>query len=353
MKRISAAFRRYNANSRDTNSSDCVKRALCVAYRLDYDEVSNELNRIKRNLDYSCFNIPPVFNAFIRNHGCISQGTNSDFGLPSMTTVDDFCKAYPEGTFILLVRRPGSNRSTHMVCIVDGDYWDSWDCSKWEIDNIYQISRSISSKQVDFSINDALPEIEEFIQTCLDRYHKKMPWAIFNLSDFYHSDKYTVKQSLSCSFDESVIADLGYCRWYEPSYTYTIKLNPRQSLDTNLATIKEKLRVRLREWTYSVRKEIEDERTLKHTDINKEFRGTTSLLMKLPEWCRSLVTDIRDYGESAKDCYDRIQMDMEALPEDPRYGSDPIVSFYASSFPELKRQIQNYKYDFSRVNYDY
>lgn len=294
-----------------------------------------------------------MFEEFIHNHGCIRQGQPTDFKLGSPNNVDYFCKQYTKGVFLLSVGKPSTNRPTHLVCVVNGDFWDSWDCSSWEIYDIYQVSKSDDSEYLNSSIDAILPELEEFINNCLDKYHKKMPWAIFNLSDFYHSDEYTVQQILSCSFDESVIADLSYCKWYEPSYTYTIKLNPRQSLDTNLATIKEKLRVRLREWTYSVRKEIEDERALKHTEINKDFSGTTSLLMKLPEWCRSLVTYIVDYGQSARDCYDRIRMDMEALPEDPRYSSDPIVSFYAESFPELKKQIQDYKDNFYRFNYDY
>ena len=49
MKILAAILKRYNANTRDSNVGDCVKRSLSVAFRTDYDEVSRELNRIKRD----------------------------------------------------------------------------------------------------------------------------------------------------------------------------------------------------------------------------------------------------------------------------------------------------------------
>ena len=58
MKILAAILKRYNANTRDSNVGDCVKRSLSVAFRTDYDEVSRELNRIKRDIGGIVFNKP-------------------------------------------------------------------------------------------------------------------------------------------------------------------------------------------------------------------------------------------------------------------------------------------------------
>ena len=48
MKRYisSADYVNYNANSRGNNVGDCVKRALSMAFDMDYNQTSKELNEL-------------------------------------------------------------------------------------------------------------------------------------------------------------------------------------------------------------------------------------------------------------------------------------------------------------------
>ena len=39
---------------------------------------------------------------------------------PTCTTVRKFCEMYPFGTYII-------GTGSHAVCVIDGDYYDSWD----------------------------------------------------------------------------------------------------------------------------------------------------------------------------------------------------------------------------------
>ena len=39
---------------------------------------------------------------------------------PVCYTVEDFCREYPEGTYILAT-------GTHVVTVIDGDYYDTWE----------------------------------------------------------------------------------------------------------------------------------------------------------------------------------------------------------------------------------
>ena len=48
---------------------------------------------------------------------------------PDCYTVEDFCKDHPKGTFVVRV-------NDHVLTVVDGDIYDSWDSSK-EIPSYY------------------------------------------------------------------------------------------------------------------------------------------------------------------------------------------------------------------------
>ena len=52
---------KYNANSKDNDTGDCVKRSLSLAYNIDYDQVKRELNKIRRDTGAPYWNIPKVF----------------------------------------------------------------------------------------------------------------------------------------------------------------------------------------------------------------------------------------------------------------------------------------------------
>ena len=67
--KILADLKYYNANTRDARVGDCVKRALAVAFRMDYDKVSAELNAIKRSMNRSQYNVRPVFGKFLSTRG--------------------------------------------------------------------------------------------------------------------------------------------------------------------------------------------------------------------------------------------------------------------------------------------
>ena len=75
MKRIDAAFKRYNINAQDKSVGDCVKRALAYAFGMDYNEVGRELNKIKRDIGGTAFNTTRVFTKFLKDHGAVKLNT--------------------------------------------------------------------------------------------------------------------------------------------------------------------------------------------------------------------------------------------------------------------------------------
>lgn len=103
MKILAAILKRYNANTRDSNVGDCVKRSLSVAFRMDYDEVSRELNRIKRDIGANAFNNLRVVDQFLGRRNTTAWTTIQAGERP---TVEVFADEHSIGTFLLLSGDP-------------------------------------------------------------------------------------------------------------------------------------------------------------------------------------------------------------------------------------------------------
>lgn len=349
--RILAGFKQYNANSRDANVGDCVKRSLAIAYGLDYDEVTNSLNAIKRAKHLDKFNVPSVFDEFIRRHGVVRVVSWEDMGLgDDPITVSGFCDMFDTGVYILLCGKT-PRRSTHMVAVLNGDFWDSWDCSSYYVSTVYEISSDADIQIEEVYIDDIADEVTSYIQAKLSTANTKMPWASFEYLEPDIVDPYSLQQTISCILDPDQLTVLRYARYYTPSYTYTIKINPRKSLEENVAILKAKLWTRVREWAYSVRKEVEADVIGETTARHPEFRGDASLLAKLPEWCRGLVTYIDGNGDPEYD--ERLTVVIEALADDPLRTREPRVEFRANNITDIRRYLQLYYDKFYRQGIDY
>ena len=108
---------RTNPNPKNKHVSDCVIRAICIAFNESWYYIYDELCKVGRE---DC-NVPSddsVWGHYLLMRGC------KPFLLPKMcprcTTISEFCKFYPTGTYII-------GTGGHAVAIIDGDYYDSWD----------------------------------------------------------------------------------------------------------------------------------------------------------------------------------------------------------------------------------
>ena len=300
-------------------------------------------------MDKEVWNIPIVYRVFIRRHGCIStkrtpiiDDNTGEIIIGTDTTVEEFSNICNTGTYLLEVGPKGSSRSNHLVCVIDGDYYDSWDCSNNIVYNVYTVSADSSPSPSLPGISDIKDELIEFVRSCLDKYNIKMPWATFQLLKPYQPDDYTYQQVVRCKLDAVQLEEVGYGDFYAPTYKYTVKLNPRQDLETNLSKIKEKLRVRLREWAYSVRVDIEADLAACRLETRPDFYGDTRLLLKLPEWCRPLVSSVEDEGERASQYSDRYILYMSPLPDDPYHDQSEELRFIARTLTELRNELKLY-----------
>ena len=106
-----------NPNPCRREEPDCVVRAICLATGRRWHEVHDELCRLSSE---RC-TMPSVnwlWELCLRKHG-YEKFLLPDV-CPSCVTIREFCRRYPEGTYIV-------GTGTHLVCIKDGDWLDTWD----------------------------------------------------------------------------------------------------------------------------------------------------------------------------------------------------------------------------------
>jgi hypothetical protein len=110
-------FIQTNLNPLGTHTSDCVVRALAIAQNQSWEKTYLELciQGFKMG-DWGNANI--VWSSYLRDRGFkryIIPNT-----CPNCFTVKNFCEDYPHGIYILAT-------GTHVVTVIDGDYYDLWD----------------------------------------------------------------------------------------------------------------------------------------------------------------------------------------------------------------------------------
>lgn len=289
MREIDAGFVMYNANDKQQNVGDCVARSISFATGQDYNIILHKLQQLARNLGYDSYRNTCVFKAMM-NILRLREQKVADMAID----VASFCEDHPEGTYLLLVGKKAGDPS-HAVCINNGDVYDSWDSQKQLIASYWQVSSSGNTIQINPEDIDRLQsDLDPVISKVISQSSKKMPYAeiSYNFLDSKQVD-YGVRFTVFCStaFDDS--------RMFVYSDTYrkylVAKLNPLKSYQDQKSQVMERARVQLREWLYSIRKEIEDAQNYYDATMNKDFIGNKSLLAKLPKEFQKYVIDIYNH----------------------------------------------------------
>lgn len=108
---------RYNPNPTCKRVGDCTVRAITKALDQDWESTYTALA-----LEGFLLNDMPsanhVWGAYLRHKGYVRRILPDE--CPDCYTVADFCADHPSGTYILAL-------SGHVVCVCDGDWYDSWD----------------------------------------------------------------------------------------------------------------------------------------------------------------------------------------------------------------------------------
>ena len=111
------AFVFYNLNPDDLRVGDCVVRAISKVEEMDWYDTYIEITT--QGMEMS--DMPDsnrVWMAYLKDIGYkITLLPNE---CPNCYTIEDFSKDHPKGKFLVAT-------GSHIVPIVDGDYYDTWD----------------------------------------------------------------------------------------------------------------------------------------------------------------------------------------------------------------------------------
>lgn len=105
-------FRPYNPNPIKSRVGDCTVRAICKATGKTWEQVYAALC-VYGLMEYDMPTANHVWGKYLKSLGFRRY-------LIDDCTVSEFCRDHPEGTYILAI-------DGHVVCTVDGEYYDSWD----------------------------------------------------------------------------------------------------------------------------------------------------------------------------------------------------------------------------------
>lgn len=362
MSKVLSAYKYYNANTRDNDVGDCVKRAISLALGLDYDQVGAELNKLKRTLGAPQFNIPSVYSKYLRRFNVVPERLNPT--ADNAITEKEFAASHPSGTYILEVGKNKLNNysnfktyanADHLVVIIDGDIYDSWNSSDDIVHVVYKVKETTTEFN-SYNMASVLTAVSSYIEDLLPKYSDQyinelsVPTPSRRVVDndtaeFFVRYHTTPEMPKDCSYR----AD----RYY--SHKLVLKCTPAVSEEENIAKLKVKCKQKVYDYFYNIKKEIKDCIAAQSPEIKVRYSDERKFVASLPQWCWPLITDV----EIATDSYrewagvPKYKVYMNALDGDPRKESDPEVRVDGDTLTEFKRNLEYYRKAFQRVDYDY
>lgn len=114
-------YRYYNPNPIKSNGGDCVVRMLCCVTGKPWVDVYLDL--VEKGLEMGDMpSVNATWVAYLRDLG-FKRYSVPDTCPEDCYTIEDFCIDHPNGVYVL-------GTGSHVVCVKDGFYYDSWDSGK-------------------------------------------------------------------------------------------------------------------------------------------------------------------------------------------------------------------------------
>lgn len=348
---------RYNANSAGHNSGDCVKRALSMAFDMDYNEIS-KLLRAESKATGMAWNSPLVYRGVARELGA---GKFVYVPYKETTTLDEFiddrCQS---GTWLIETGHKPDGGISHIVCVIDGKLFDSWDSRDQYVGNYSEVT--IDSRREFTDIQDHMEDlagdfmayISDEMNRCVERYaNKGAEWANefgYRVTKFYPSEYHLVCR-VECTVDPT-----SYNRKPETwTFKFVAVLHPTDTIEDADRIMKAtaKQRVYDRMWTVN-----DLERKAKETyEAEQEQGGKVDLEIygdrkrghafwrNMPGWARAACTEIYI------DRPGRYTNSYEVRLQEP--GTGASIKFWAPTADVLRKELDLYHRTGQVIGQDY
>lgn len=354
IRTYSAQLVEYNANDRGNYAPDCVKRALSMAFSVPYGEIAKELRAAqkKHNQEHHThyeWNQSPVYEHVIRAHGGSEKQKTDSPG----QTLAEFADTH-SGTYLVTTGRT-SNSSNHIVCVIDGEVFDSWDSLDQKVVAFYKVEGEHKPKS---GIKDRFPELIAYAIELVDR-TVQFRLKKFKLDDvFDHED--TTESVRGFAFQIHCYLQSTEFEDYLAEIAITYALSPTTTYDEAIEYINKITSTRVYDRLYAVRDRVKELREAREYEAGGELperaghvfitNGQENRFYRsLPEWVKRRLTYLNVYEPGQYS--NSYSISFIPLPGDPD-SSDVELEGYTSD--EVKDRIKRYKNnDFDREWYEY
>lgn len=354
---------KYNANDRGSRVGDCVKRSLSLAFDIPYNEVQKELNAITRDVNGTGRKIYDyhdaiVFSKFIHHRGKKFEKASviDEYNTPLKIFAED----YPEGTYLILTGDPknASGPQNHMVAVIDGDIYDSWDSTNQLVKWVCVVQGEKQNRKQSINIEDIYSELfrqgSDIIRDTVESAR-----LFKNRDDIgYRVRTTTVSSAVSANNMTWYIEFSLLYGNYSKQYKITYAVNPTHTAEQNIQDAFTKLQAKSKQCVHNLGQIINKMLSYQVDDgLDTNYKPNyynEKAYNRLPMWVRKRIESFsvsNRYYDGRTKIY---ELDMFALPGDPRAKNNlDLVYFRADSIQELLNQLDEYKNGFKRLNYDY
>ena len=118
----------YNPNPKKKNVGDCSLRAYCAAFGWTWEEAFEKSSEIAKG-EAIMMDTHKTCEKVMEGEGYVLDEEFKKSKRKDLT-VNEFALTHPYGTYFL-------NTHGHLLCVKDGEYWDSWDSGKKKVRRIY------------------------------------------------------------------------------------------------------------------------------------------------------------------------------------------------------------------------
>ena len=372
MRNVAAAdWVTYNANTRGTRTGDCTARAISLAFNKDYTATRKLLNdSAKTHYDWN-YNTHDNCIKVIRELGGGDLTANTE-----KVSVDYFADTHISGTYIVWCSENGvSNKGNHLVTIIDGTVYDSWDSRKYFVKGYWTISSGVQGEDIT-DIRALLKE--KFITTKDMAWYNNYAGDIFDkiinknkkikqLQDNteYNIDlKFTIQRikMVDYTFSMPYIIDVSYeganIRPQQFKGKVVVTFSPTMKPEQIDEYFNKRFYEKFYSFIYDVIVKIVDTcdgYSLVKDSANKGNesltfwdKGELKSFNSLPYWVRSLATSFtserpdRFFGKRS----DSVRLRMHRAPFDKDYDpskSNDKIQFDAYDMSELREILKHYR----------
>lgn len=380
---------KYNANTRGTNTGDCTARAISLAFNMDYSKARKALNESAKQHNLANPRQYWKFNSMPNCLNVIDKLGGGDPIFPSSKiSVGDFADENASGTYLVLCSKSGttSDRSNHLVCIIDGRIYDSWDSRVYYIVEYWEITSGIQGGDIT-DVGEYLMEwfrsrdkdaytqyVDKVFDNIIDKNRKlkalcnensiDIRLSVIFISASISGFTFTLKYGIILNIYEYDIIDKPY------KAKFSIAFKPTMPVDQVEPYFEETFYKKMYSYIQGVVKDIEDicdsqsiiswyDNYSASTTVNSQY--AKKCLASLPYWAQKLAVRL-NVDKSSYNPGEKIALKMVRLPYDPDFDPDFVdnpnritigksnyATFYAPTIEQLRRGLDYYK---NTGNYD-